>query len=431
MGDLYGRLKSVKEGKKRSLRRPRSPGPLAAPPGFEIVEGVYRRRELLSYRELPRVGRFLTPGSTVSTPRRLAPPTATALSRLATASDLDGGRPEAGRPAEGRPAEGRPAEGRPAEGHLFFDLEATGLSTGAGSVAFLLGLARLLPEGVELTQWLLPDYPYEPELLLSFAHALEPRGIAPQELTLVSYNGRAFDTPLLRSRMLINAIPFEPPPQLDLLPFARRLWRRFLDDCSLSTVEASILGVSREEDVPGALVPQRYFDYLATGESEPLREVVAHHRQDILTLVDLLARVEALLRGEEESGRVDRFELGRLLLENPGVPEGPRRGEAILAELTADESGEREAIYYGWLLRRQGRLREAVAVWRSAFERHGTLAPGILLAKALEHDLSRFDEALEVVEAMLAGEESRGASQGILDALGHRQARLRRRIASS
>ncbi|MFP4329808.1 MAG: hypothetical protein ACLFP6_03730, partial [Spirochaetaceae bacterium] len=86
----------MKEGKKRSLRRPRSPGPLAAPPGFEIVEGVYRRRELLSYRELPRVGRFLTPGSTVSTPRRLAPPTATALSRLATASDLDGGRPEAG-----------------------------------------------------------------------------------------------------------------------------------------------------------------------------------------------------------------------------------------------------------------------------------------------------------------------------------------------
>ncbi len=173
---------------------------------------------------------------------------------------------------------------------VFFDVESTGLGAGAGNVAFLVGAVTVLDTSrVQLQQILLPDYPDEPEFLEWTARLLSP------ECLLVSYNGKGFDTNLLRSRFLMNGIRWSEPAQLDLLYPVRRLWARVLPDCRLSTIENHLLGVKRDRDVPGAEVPERYFAFLETGAGEVLRDVVAHHEQDMLSLVLLLDFLERTL----------------------------------------------------------------------------------------------------------------------------------------
>lgn len=451
MGDLYRRLKAAREATDEKGDRRKSATAAATPPdsdradpggrsqerlppeGFQLEKGVFLRRELISVEELAGGRALPGPRSPVFTPLRLLPGSADGQRRM--------------------------------ESHLFFDLEATGLSTGAGNVAFLFGLGRRSREGFELVQWLLPDYPWEPELLRSVAAELEGLEEELGTLTLVSYNGRAFDTPLLQTRMLMNGIPFDPPRELDLLPVTRRLWRRSLENCSLGTVENGVLGVIRELDVPGAFVPLRYFDYLQSGRPEPLLEVVAHHRQDILSLYLLLSRIEGILSGgllqeEDETprsgavsretaarphtaavespehreppgttGSIDLFELAKLLMELEPLPGASGRGEALLRRLTDAGRDERGALYYGRYLRRRGQPQAAYEVWRRCFAVAGSVASGIMAAKLLEHEFRDYRGAIDLVGELL--ERVHPAQERLRSSLLHRQERLRRRIASS
>lgn len=411
MSDLYRRLKAAKaRGEAPREARPVREGPKElgrdrehrAPEGFSLRDGVYLRRETIPLRELGAEATLLGPGEPVHIPVRLS----------------SGAAPEH--------ASETPLLGT----HIFFDLEASGLSTGAGNVAFLLGLGFLSRSGFELIQWLLPDYPYEPELLSAVASELQLLQERLGPLTLVSYNGRSFDTPLLRTRMLMNGIPFEPPKELDLLPISRRFWRGELENCSLGTVEEGVLSIQRELDVPGAFVPLRYFDYLRSGRPEPLLEVVAHHRQDILSLYLLLSRIETILRGVAGSSGLgpDLFELGKLLIEQEPLPGARARGEALLRELTAQGTAERAALYYGRHLRREGELEKAYEVWNRAFRGCGSVAAGIMAAKLLEHQFREYEEALSLVEELLARQDKPPRLEA---SLLHRQERLRRRSASS
>ncbi|MFP4425239.1 MAG: ribonuclease H-like domain-containing protein [Spirochaetaceae bacterium] len=429
MSDLYRRLKAAKErgeapregsspgGRRqrpfgqnsggadwrvRRREEPPLPRERRAPAGFTLSDGVYLRRQTVRFEELAPREQRLGAEEPVHIPPRLAPGVRREEAEVAL----------------------------PLGSHLFFDLEATGLSTGAGNVAFLLGLGHLSRDGLELVQWLLPDYPYEPEFLASVTaelHQLEER-LGP--VTLVSYNGRSFDTPLLQTRMLMNGIPFEPPRELDLLPISRRFWRGELENCSLGSVEERVLAVERELDIPGAYVPLRYFDYLRSGRPEPLLEVVAHHRQDVVSLYLLLCRIELILRGAPGlPGRgPDQFELAKLLIEREPLPEGRKRGEGILRELALEGKSERGALYFGRYLRRSGDPATAYEVWIRAFRLRGSVAAGIMAAKMLEHEFREYEKALSLVEELLAKPES---SPRLTDALLHRQERLRRRSASS
>lgn len=448
MGDLYNRLKERKElpahrsSEKKEPRGSRSPRrgveDLEPPTGFEREGPLFVRRERMPResisREFTTRQALLEPDHPVSLPRRLS-----------------------GRPAAGTEEGGRGGR-RPAKTYLFYDLEATGLSTGAGTVAFLLGFARVSEDGFEVIQWLLPDYPYEPELLTAVIEHLQAVEREVGEVTLVSYNGRTFDTPLLKSRMLMNGIAFEPPPELDLLPVTRRLWRRELESCSLGTVEEEVLGIRREVDIAGALVPLRYFDYLERREPALLRELLAHHRQDIISLYQLFSRLERIILGEEaveprtqlyEATGYSRFELAKLLIETAPVSDARTRGEAILRELVGEGGEESASLYFGWYLRRRGSAEEALEVWLTAFRSSGSAACGIMGAKLLEHRFRRYSAALEVVDTLLealtadpTGPEAEASAGGpaaartkpssrLVAALRHRQARLRRRIASS
>jgi hypothetical protein len=187
-------------------------------------------------------------------------------------------------------------------GAAYFDTETTGLSTGAGTVIFLAGVARLEGGRIEVRQYLLPDYPHETALLRALAADL---AVAPR---LVTYNGRGFDLPMLAARLTFHGLFREqallPERHDDLLPDARRLFRRPLGGARLADVEAGVLGVRRESDCPGSEVPVRYFGYLRGGSPDILAEVLDHNFQDVVSLVRLEAELCGLRAGGWRHARV-------------------------------------------------------------------------------------------------------------------------------
>jgi uncharacterized protein YprB with RNaseH-like and TPR domain len=166
---------------------------------------------------------------------------------------------------------------------LFFDTETTGLG-GSGSIAFLLGMAWFdADRRLNVEQLLLRSPADEPAMLSAWTERL-----ASAEL-LVSYNGKAFDWPLLKSRFVMNRrqIP-QNLPHLDLLHVGRRLHRARLGACRLKTLESEVLGFERGVDVEGGDVPARYAHFLRTGDEEALREVVEHNAWDVVSMAALI-----------------------------------------------------------------------------------------------------------------------------------------------
>ena len=107
---------------------------------------------------------------------------------------------------------------------------------------------------------------------------------------MVTYNGKSFDLPFLTGRSAYYGIELKPPGvHFDLLHFCRRAWRDELEGCSLRSIEQTILGISRETDLPGELVPEFYYEYLRTGNAGFLKPIVDHNRQDVISLVNVFS----------------------------------------------------------------------------------------------------------------------------------------------
>jgi hypothetical protein len=169
------------------------------------------------------------------------------------------------------------------ENWAFLDTETTGLSGSISTCAFLVGVGRITKEGFRVRQFFMRAYGEEASLLESLARHLKNFKV------LVTYNGAAFDQPLLESRYRLNraASPFARLPHLDLLHGARRLWKLRFDSCRLVDLENQVLGFERQGDIPGAMIPYVYFEYLRTKWIERLVPVFHHNQLDILTLACL------------------------------------------------------------------------------------------------------------------------------------------------
>ena len=165
----------------------------------------------------------------------------------------------------------------------FLDTETTGLSGGTGTCAFLAGVGTIETDGFRVRLFFMRDYDDEAAMLQALATCLRGYDV------LVTYNGKSYDGPLLETRYRLQrqANPLERMHHIDLLHSARRLWNMRLPDCRLGTLESEILGVERRGDVPGALIPQRYFEYLRTGQGARLRPVFHHNVLDIVSLACL------------------------------------------------------------------------------------------------------------------------------------------------
>ena len=212
----------------------------------------------------------------------------------------------------------------PLENFMFFDIETTGLSSGAGTIAFLAAFGRFetlrsenalsgrsekiqpeetpsrkavleaekaantVPAVLRITQYLLLDYPGESAFLEAMLAEFAPASSAfRQPPFIVTYNGKSFDAQVLKTRCLMNGIA---PPyfrHVDLVHPCRRLWRRVLPSCAQAEIESGVLGLDRLGDIPGALAPDIWFSFLKRGEVAPLLGICDHNKKDIFGLASI------------------------------------------------------------------------------------------------------------------------------------------------
>jgi hypothetical protein len=255
------------------------------------------------------------------------------------------------------------------------DLETTGLATAAGTLAFLVGLGWWDGDRLIVRQLLLPDHADEAALLDTLADTL------PAKPWLVTYNGRCFDWPLLVARHRMHR---RAPPALlghtDLLPIARGLWKHRTGSARLAVIEHEVCAVRRTDDLPGALVPERYFGYLRSRRAELLRAPLEHNRQDIVSLGRLMARLADMASRRAWPGLPlgDLYGLARAMSRRGRLDEALQCIEAALASerwavrqpatvvLHRQMAAERAR-----LLARAGRRDEAVAAWLEIAQRGG------------------------------------------------------------
>jgi uncharacterized protein YprB with RNaseH-like and TPR domain len=289
------------------------------------------------------------------------------------------------------------------EEYCFFDLETTGLSGGAGTVAFLAAAGRFVsPSRLSIDQFLLLDYPGEAAFLERTLETLVPEASKP---ALVTYNGKTFDVPLLRTRCLMNGI--RPPEifQADLLHPARRLWKNMLPNCSQSLIETEILGLDRSGDISGAEAPDIWFDFLKTGKTQALTGICDHNTRDIAGLARLFtafAEIAANPLAAMERYRLDPAGLAlpwRKFLRARGAYSPSRRGEGGFDEEWYETSEK--------LLYEAGNRGSGKAL--------------LYLAMDAEWKKGDYAEALEYTETLLAARE---CTEDALPGLEKRRERL-------
>ena len=211
---------------------------------------------------------------------------------------------------------------------LFIDTETTGLSGGTGTVAFEIGVGFIDERGMVIRQYVMRDYGEEGAMLSEIASLFERFD------TVVTFNGKSFDLPLLESRMIMQRIRTKVTayPHFDLLHACRRVYKLRLGRCNLSALEAAVLGQTREDDLPGALVPERYFSYLKTGEFALLEDVLRHNLQDVKSLAELTGHLCTVFRRPLELAHPeDIYGVGRTLMRG-GHTEQARRCFKILGK---------------------------------------------------------------------------------------------------
>ena len=313
-----------------------------------------------------------------------------------------------------------------AQGLLFLDTETTGLAGGTGTYAFLVGVARLDGAHLRLTQFFMRDLDEEPALVAALTPLVE------RASGIVTFNGSGFDVPLLETRFILQRRRWPALlPHVDLMRASRRVWGAHLDDCRLGTLEARVLGMTRERDVPGYAIPGLYFDFLRRKSAAPLRDVLAHNRHDVLALVGLLGWLARALEGDTASLTADEHAgLGRLW-ERTDVERACACYEtALTAGLDGDGAHAVRLRLARWEKRR-ARWAAARALWETATAaRAFDPRPWEELAKFHEHRARDFVTAREVVTRALDLAAAAGASARIVDGFSDRLARLTRRLAT-
>jgi uncharacterized protein YprB with RNaseH-like and TPR domain len=249
---------------------------------------------------------------------------------------------------------------------LFLDTETTGLAGGTGTYAFLVGVAWWDAGGLQVEQFVMRDFSDEYSMLMELATRLAERPV------LITFNGKSFDWPLLESRYLMTRSICVPQlgAHLDLLHPARAVWKLRLGSVRLVDLEREVLdaprlGWDRQDDMPGSLIPQYYFDYLRGGSPGPLAGVVRHNRMDLRGLAALFGKLNSLLDTEYHgtAEALDLFGLSRYL---------QRRGAAERAESTCaaardhglplpfDRQAQRELAL---MAKRRGEFAKSATIW--------------------------------------------------------------------
>ena len=327
---------------------------------------------------------------------------------------------------------------------IFIDLETTGLSGGAGTVAFLVGCGYFDLGAFQVRQFLLTSYSAERALLAAVAELFEHTHL------IVSYNGKTFDVPVMETRWAFHRMgaPLDDVPHFDMLHPARRLWRSrsaLVDEggCRLTTLERVLLNMRRVGDVDGFEIPGRFFQFLRTADPRPLEPVLEHNRLDLVSLAAVTSRALRLTAGGEPACRdaIEALAVGRVL-ERAGLPD---RAAACYERAAAAACLETraEAFYrLGLRCRRERRFDAAAQWWRELLDLtdvparrrdrvFGDLRQFAIEALAIhhEHRARNLRSARELALFALENEDVDGSRYAA--GMRHRLARLDRKLSKN
>ncbi|MEN6489612.1 MAG: ribonuclease H-like domain-containing protein, partial [Smithella sp.] len=304
---------------------------------------------------------------------------------------------------------------------LFLDTETTGLAGGTGTMAFLIGLGWFEGGHFHVRQILARDFGEEKAAL---AHLAE---IAGQKKFLVTFNGKAFDINLLATRFIMNRLEggLSSLPHLDLLHPSRRILGHRLANSRLVTLEAEILGVMREGDIPGWEIPQRYFDWLKRRDPRLLTDIFEHNRLDVISMATLTAHLIEIVtaRALIKDAHTDDYLAAARLLLNRRDMKGTGKILNMFDEQSCTDFSTQSKKKLASLYKRTGRLNEAVQLWQEMV----TCKPPDFyaiseLAKWLEHRVSDYRQAKMLVENAL--QQNNAFSKEEKESLEHRLKRL-------
>ncbi len=286
---------------------------------------------------------------------------------------------------------------------LFIDLETTGLSGGAGVVPFNVGLGYYRDDKFYVAQFFLGELAEEERMIQELAQFFKDMEFQ----SVVTYNGKGFDIPLLETRFILHRQLFvlSELPHLDFLYAARRLWSHKYESCRLYHLALELVQVDRSEDIPSAEIPWRYFQYLQTGNFELIEPILYHNKEDILSLLGVVIIGAHIFSEDPElcvGDSMDFYGAGKVM-ENIGDVERSVQffqralGGNLGDELTL-EAKKRLSSHF----KRIDEWEKAVPLWEEMTSSR-IVTPAQLysfreLAMYLEHKLKNYEEAKRIAE---------------------------------
>ncbi|MBS4194463.1 ribonuclease H-like domain-containing protein [Bacillus sp. FJAT-49870] len=280
---------------------------------------------------------------------------------------------------------------------FFFDTETTGLYGGAGNSIFLLGYARFQGNDFVLRQHFLPEPGFEVALYKSFLENVD-------YTTLVTYNGKAFDWPQVKTQhtLVRDHVPKLPSfGHFDLYHASRRLWKNQLESVKLVKVEEEILDIKRTDDIPGFLAPMIYFDYVERKNPEGILKVLEHNEIDILSMITLYTHLTFQIFGVDSSQTAAEKTLIAKWYQYIGESD-LAASTFDIAALEGDISAKHQLAFY---LKKEKKYDDAKTLWIEVIE-YGDESDKkeayIELAKLMEHQYKDYVQAIEYTKAALA-----------------------------
>lgn len=314
---------------------------------------------------------------------------------------------------------------------LFLDTETTGLSGGTGTLVFLVGVGFFTEGGFQVKQIFLQDPTEEVSFLASLEETLAPFSI------IATYNGKAFDAPLLNTRYALNGLPSPllNIDHLDLLPLARRIWKYRLESRSLKSLESEVLRFTRtHEEIPGWEIPQIYTDYLRTQDSSNMKGVFYHNSMDVISLAAVFIYLNKLLLDPFAEGTpdiLDQVAIGQLYEKYNIFEQAIRMYETGLDEGLPIDIFWKTITRYSTVHRKMENWQAAIAIWEKGLA-HQHLESVLELAKYYEHHEKNFKKALvyankaiEILNLQFQNKNNRLLLQKEID---HRITRLNKKL---
>jgi uncharacterized protein YprB with RNaseH-like and TPR domain len=303
----------------------------------------------------------------------------------------------------------------------FIDTETTGLSGGAGTAAFLVAVGFIDGDSFIVRQYFMRDFHEERALIRAVETDLERFD------TIVSFNGKQFDVPLLESRFRLQRRVFRQIDRhLDMLHPGRRLWKARLESCSLQSLERGVLGFHREDDIPGAFIPERYFEYLRKKDGRLMAPVMEHNLQDIVSLAVLTGEALAMVSepGALPDDAFDILSLGKVL-ERAEMDERSEEVYRVIAETGVGRARTDATVRLAYRAKARKLHDDAERLWRAAVALASAVAHREL-AMLLEHTRKNRVEALRIVDDGLDLVTGRSDFASLEDDLLKRRTRLSR-----